>query len=249
MDWLGKRQEQSRLGQILLNKKLISEEQLAQAIAAQRSTGQRLGEVLAAMQLVSEAQLRGAIRRQRNLRMAGALAAALLGPLQAAAGTAAAAVPVPARSAPERPMRALSDGELREVAGQGGDGDEALRAQTRQAERLLAQLQPLLAHGEKHKQDEGGPALRVLGDIAALFNPLSLLLGADVSIRDVVYDPEHARAVVNKDGSVTFYLPSSIGEISLTNIRVGQSHEGPSFGSLQIRDIDLKGTSITVRKL
>jgi hypothetical protein len=249
MDWLGQRQDQSRLGQILLGKKLISEEQLERAIEAQLSSGQRLGEVLASMMLVTEAQLRGAIRRQRNLRMGAALAAALLGPLQAAVGTAAAAVPIPIRSAPERPMRALSDAELGEVAGQGGDGDEALRAQARMAERLLAQLQPLLARGQQHKQDEGGPALRVLGDIAALFNPLALMLGADVSIRDVVVDPEHARAVVNKDGSVTFYLPSSIGEISLKNIRVGHAHEGPSFGSLQMRDIDLRGTTITVRKL
>lgn len=248
MDWLGQRQEQSRLGQILLGKRLISEDQLAQAIQAQLFSGQRLGEVLASMKLVTEAQLRGAIRRQRNLRMAATLAAALLGPLHAVAGTAAGAA-LPVRSAPERSLRALSDAELSEVAGHGSGGDDALRAQARQAERLLAQLQPLLARGQQDRREDGGPGLRVLGDIAALFNPLSLLLGADVSIRDVVYDPEHARAVVNKDGSVTLYLPSSIGEISMKNIRVGHAHEGPSFGSLQMRDIDLRGTSITLRKL
>lgn len=245
MDWLGQRQEQSRLGQILLGKKLISEEQLAQAIAAQHRSGKRLGEVLAELKLITEAQVRGAMRRQRNLRMAAALAGALLAPVQALAATAAAAPPVLQRS-----MTALSDVELGKVAGQGA-GEDGLRLQARQAERLLAALQQLQAGAaqDQHGRHDDAAAARVLGQLATLFNPLAGLLHADVVVTGVKVDPEHARAVVNKDGSVTFYLPSSIGEIQLRNIRVGHAASGPSFGSLQIRDIDLRGSSITVRRI
>ncbi|GAB3419356.1 hypothetical protein NX774_13425 [Massilia agilis] len=244
MDWLGQRQEQSRLGQILLGKKLISEEQLAQAIAAQRSSGKRLGEVLAELKLITEAQVRGAMRRQRNLRMAAALAGALLAPVQALAASTAVAPPVVQRS-----MTALSDAELGKVAGQGA-GEDGLRLQAQHAERLLAALQQLHADAASQhgKHDDNGGA-RVLAQLATLFNPMAGLLNADVSVKDVKVDPAQARAVVNKDGSVTFYLPSSIGEIQLKNIRVGHATSGPSFGSLQIRDIDLRGSSITVRRI
>src|SRR4051812_30061585 len=109
MDWLNQNRQKSQLGQILVGKKLISEGQLELAIAEQGRTGQRLGEVLAAMRLITEAQVRGAIRRQRNLRMAAAVATALLGPLQAYAAVVAApaaAVAVRALSS-ERGMREL----------------------------------------------------------------------------------------------------------------------------------------------
>jgi hypothetical protein len=55
--------------------------------------------------------------------------------------------------------------------------------------------------------------------------------------------------VVNKDGSVTLRLPSTIGEIRFDNIRVGKATSGPSFGSISLHDIDLRGTTITVKKM
>jgi hypothetical protein len=254
MDWLTRNRQKSQLGQILVGKKLISEAQLEQAIAEQGRTGQRLGEVLAAMKLITEAQVRGAIRRQRNLRMAAAVTTALLGPLQAYAAVAAApAAAVSVRALPgERGLRELSDEELGEVAAQGRD-DDALRDQALRAALRLAALdaqgapaqaaQAALAHGAP------GEGLRVVGELARVFNPLGALLGADTSIRDVVYDPANSTAVVNKDGSVTLRLPSTIGEISFRNIRVGQAAGGPSFGSVTLHDIDLRGTTITVKKL
>jgi hypothetical protein len=252
MDWLSRQREQSRLGQILVGKRLLTQEQLARAIAEQRRSGQRLGAVLAAMQLVSNAQLRGAMRRQRNLRMAAALSAALLGPLQAAGAVAATPATVAARAVQgERTLRPLADAELAGVRGQGGP-DDALLAEARAAERRLAALLGQgQGQGDKARGRDGGgeQGVRVLGELAGLLNPLSRLFNAEVSVKGIVYDPAQARAVVHKDGSVTFYLPSSIGEISLKHIRVGHADSGPSFGNLEIRDIDLRGSAITVRKL
>jgi hypothetical protein len=248
MDWMTQNREKSQLGQILLGKKLISEAQLDAAIREQGRSGRRLGEILADMKLITEAQVRGAIRRQRNLRMAAALATALLGPLQAyAAVTAAPAAAVSTRALGERSLRELSDEELGEIMAQGRD-DDALRDQARQAELRLTALAGLVGaqagHKVQHALPEGG--MRVLGELAQVFNPLAMLLSADTKISDVTYDAENSHAVVNKDGSITLRMPSTIGEISFRNIRVG-SGPGPSFGSVDIRDIDLRGTTISVK--
>jgi hypothetical protein len=249
MDWMTQSREKSQLGQILLGKKLISEAQLDAAIREQGRSGRRLGEILADMKLITDAQVRGAIRRQRNLRMAAAPATALLGPLHAyAAVTAAPAAAVSTRTVGERSLRELSDQELGEIMAQGRD-DDALRDQARQAELRLAALAGQAganaALNLQHALPDGG--VRVLGELVQVFNPLGMLLSADTTVRDVRYDAANSHAVINKDGSITLRMPSTIGEISFRNIRVG-SAPGPSFGSVEIRDIDLRGTTISVKR-
>ena len=251
-DWMTKRGDRSRLGQILIEKKLISQDQLDAAIRAQEASGRRLGEILADMKLITQAQVRGAVRRQRSLRMAAALATALLGPLHAYAAVAAA--PAAAVSTRLPGARELSDAELGDVAAQGRN-DDALRDHARQAELRLAAL---VGEGNGQSQGQGLQAavqhalpndgVRVLGELATLFNPLALMLSADTTVRDVSYDPDNSHATLNKDGSVTLRLPSTIGEISFRNIRVG-SHPGPTFGSIEIHDIDLRGTTISVKPI
>jgi hypothetical protein len=256
-DWMTRSTNRSRLGQILIEKKLISQEQLDAAIRAQEQSGRRLGEILADMKLITQAQVRGAVRRQRSLRMAAALATALLGPLHAYAAVAAApaaavSTRLPGESGREngRGMRALSDEELSDVSAQGRN-DDALRDQARQAELRLIALaaqggQQGLHAAVQHALPNDG--VRVLGELATVFNPLALLLSADTTVRDVSYDPANSHATVNKDGSITLRLPSTIGEISFRNIRVG-SHPGPTFGSIEIHDIDLRGTTISVKPI
>jgi hypothetical protein len=85
----------------------------------------------------------------------------------------------------------------------------------------------------------------VVGEISKLLNPVLGFLEADTSMKNVVYDPSKAAATINKDGSLTLSLPSSIGEIAFNNIRV-KGTEGSSFGSISIKGIDLTGTTITL---
>jgi len=92
VDWLNQNQTKSKLGQILVGKKLISEQQLNAAISQQNKTGQRLGDILAEWKIVTRHQVQGAVRRQRNLRLAATVATALLGPLHAYAAVTAAPV-------------------------------------------------------------------------------------------------------------------------------------------------------------
>ena len=228
MGWLTHHQSKSQIGQLLVKKRLISEEQLARAIERQRGTGQRLGDILAEWNLVTHQHVREALRKQRQLRMAAAIVTAMLAPLETYAVEALPAIAAGATTLPNRPggaggLRALSEDELGDTSAQGLD------------EELLLQVR------EQGKQR----SLGVSGDVAKLLNPVLGFLQSDVSMKDVVYDPTMAAAAINRDGSLTLRLPSSIGEISFQNIRVKGS-DGPSFGSIAIQGIDLSGTTITL---
>ncbi len=225
MGWLSNSQNKSMLGQLLVRQQLITEEQLASAIALQRKTGQRLGDIFAELNLISQQHIEEALRKQRRLRMAAAIAASLLAPLETYAASALPAAALTASApvgASGRALRALSEEELGDTSAQGLSDD--------------------LVSAVKHAR---GNSLEVVGEMGKLLNPVLGFLEADTTMKNVVYDPSKAAATLNKDGTLTLSLPSSIGEIAFNNIRV-RGTEGSSFGSISIKGIDLTGTSITV---
>lgn len=126
-------------------------------------------------------------------------------------------------SANESSMIPMNDEELSSVSAQG-------------LERLIDQL---------IRNQNNPDGVKTAGAIIKLLNPTLLFLDADITMKDVVYDADHAISTVNKDGSITLALPSTIGQISFKDIRVSGS-TGPSFGSIEINNIDLRGTTITV---
>ncbi len=236
MKTLKQQQEQSRLGQILVKKNLISHAQLSQAMYHQASTGKRLGDILTEWDLVNHQHVQAALGAQRKLRIAASLVTAMLAPLQFAH----AATPVPATEAtqhdasvqPKRmAMAALSDADLDAVSAQG----------------LNDQLLEIVAKGDSNKD-----GVEVLGTIAKAMNPIwGALWGAlssDMKMKGVVYDAHRSMAMANADGSITLGLPRSIAEISFTNIRpvAKGSVGGPSMGSITLRDIQFNNTKITL---
>ncbi len=58
------RPEKIRLGEVLIQQKLLSEEQLNQALADQKRTGRKLGRVFVENGFVTEEQISGALARQ-----------------------------------------------------------------------------------------------------------------------------------------------------------------------------------------
>ncbi|HEY0846389.1 MAG TPA: hypothetical protein VGE12_13555 [Noviherbaspirillum sp.] len=92
-----------------------------------------------------------------------------------------------------------------------------------------------------------GVAVEVLGDTGLLLNPLPSLLEADITFRDVVFNPNSPWMVSDSNGNAYIRIPQSIGELSIRNIRIAGS-KGASFGSVTIRDIDFTGTIIRVTK-
>ena len=231
MEWFTQNQTQSRLGQILVKKKLISHEQLKKAIDRQASTGERLGDILTGWNVVTNQHIQAALRAQRNLRLAASLVTAMIAPLHAYASA-----PEPViRSVqqdfaenPKKTMTAMTEDDLDGVSAQGLNNE--------------------LLEIVRNKDNDKNSGVEVLGKMAKLMNPLLAFLDADTSMKDVLYDPNKAAAVVNADGSITLSMPSSIGEISFKNIRpvAAGGVGGPSMGSITLRDIQFNNTKITL---
>ena len=231
MEWFTQNKNQSRLGQILVKKKLISDAQLQDAIRRQSSTGERLGDILTAWNVVSGQHIEAALRAQRNLRLAASVVTAMLAPLQAYAATPAPAVESTQfenAPTPRKGLVAMDESAMDGVSAQGLQQD-------------------LLDLVDKRSSTQKSGA-EVLGTMAQLMNPILGFLESDMSIKDVVYDPKKAMATPNPDGSITLSMPSSIGEISFKNIRpvaVG-GVGGPSMGSITLSNIQFNDTKVTV---
>jgi len=216
--------ERSRLGQLLVAKGIISEDQLRKAIEQQQQSGQRLGEILTEWNLATRRQINNVLLKQRSVRTSAALITALMGPLQAFA-----AVPAPlpqfagaASSQRSSGMQALSEEELGDVSGQGITQDS---------------IRALVSNAK-----DGS-----IKDLAKLMNPLLMMFESEMSIKNVAYDADSAMSVINPDGSITLHLSTTIGELKFSHIRVrGTSIDGPSFGTLTISNLDLRGTTITI---
>jgi hypothetical protein len=227
MGWLNQSHEKSLFGQLLVKQNLISEEQLTKAIDQQRKTGQRLGDIFAEWNVITQHHVQQALRKQRHLRLAATIATALLAPLETYAVEPLPVAQVTLQAqALESPhgLRTMTEEDLDHVSAQ-GLSDELANSVTKNMSRRNG--------------------VEVLGDVAKLLNPVLGVLEAETTMKDVVYDPTNAAAVINKDGSITLRMPSSIGELSFQNIRVRGS-DGPSFGSIFIRGIDLTGTTVTL---
>jgi len=250
MDWLKENHQKSQLGQLLLKKKLISEEQLNRAIALQKNTGQLLGDIFTELNIVTRHQIQSVLRKQRNLRRMATIVTALLGPMQVYA---AAAAPIPVEQtqtatteAQQESLRMLNEEELAEIVGQ-GILDETLsdwlnlKGSTNNNLALQNLTSPQFS--AMARQTSG---LLILGELVTVMDPLLALFSAQISAGDVVYNPANAASVVNKDGSITLSLPSSIGELNFNNIRVMGSNS-PNLGTVQIKGIDLAGTTVTLK--
>lgn len=216
--------QNSRLGQILVNKGLISAAQLDQAIQLQLRNGLRLGETLIAQGWASERQVRRALKKQNNLRLAATLVAALLGPFQLASADIQRQAPAIGQSHQQRGLKPLSDSEMSDINAQGFDET----------------LQSLFVSAE------AGDGVGTMKQLARLVLPVVDSLQAETSMKDVVYDTEHMASSLNPDGSISLRLPSSIGEMRFDNIRVAGAPQSQSMGSLSLQDIDLSQASLRV---
>lgn len=216
--------QNSRLGQILVNKGLISAAQLDQAIQLQLRNGLRLGETLIAQGWASERQVRRALKKQNNLRLAATLVAALLGPFQLASADIQRQAPAIGQSHQQRGLKPLSDSEMSDINAQGFDET----------------LQSLFVSAE------AGDGVGTMKQLARLVLPVVDSLQAETSMKDVVYDTEHMASSLNPDGSISLRLPSSIGEMRFDNIRVAGAPQSQSMGSLSLQDIDLSQASLHV---
>ncbi|MFI4940425.1 MAG: hypothetical protein ACHP7O_08825 [Burkholderiales bacterium] len=256
MEPIAQSQPDSLLGRLLVNEKLISENHIADALALQRKTGQRLGDIFAQWKLITQDQLQAVLHKQHHLRLKSIIEKTLVASLEAAVliapseAYAAPSVPEPVtQNASQITPRALNDKELSEISGQSiqkenlNDWLNMKSTQSGSTAALQITVNDLL-----HPKSTQSAGLQVLGDLTKLMNPILMLLSADTTVSDIVYDPAHAAPVINKDGSITLNLPSWIGEINFRDIHVAGS-TGPSLGDISLKNINLTGTTMTLKTL
>jgi len=218
-------QQNSRLGQILVTKGLITSHQLDKAIQLQLTNGLRLGETLIQQGWLSERQLGRALKKQNNLRLAATLVAALLSPFQLASADVQRQAPTSiTRHEVPKGLKPLSDREMSDVSAQGFDDT----------------LQELLVSAES------GDGVGAIKQLSRLVMPVVDSLDAETSLHDVQYDTAHASSSLNPDGSINVRLPSSIGEVRFDNIRVAGAPKTQSMGSLSLQNIDLSQASLKI---
>lgn len=218
-------QQNSRLGQILVSKGLITSTQLDKAIQLQLTNGLRLGETLIQQGWISERQLGRALKKQNNLRLAATLVAALLSPFQLASADVQRQAPTSiTRQEAPKGLKPLSDREMSDVSAQGFDDT----------------LQSLLVSAE------GGDGVGAIKQLSRLVMPVVDSLDAETSLHNVQYDTQHASSSLNPDGSINVRLPSSIGEVRFDNIRVAGAPKTQSMGSLSLQNIDLSQASLKI---
>lgn len=220
--------QHSRLGQILINKGLITSKQLDEAIKLQLTSKKRLGEILVEQGLVTEKQIHKALRKQTNLRLTATLVAALMMPFQpllaSQRGDLSADI-VASQNIDALGMQPLSELEMSDVHAQG-------------LEQTLQQV---------FTSAQNGDGVDTLQQLAKLVMPVLDSLQAEQSMKDVVYDTANMTSTFNADGSINVRLPSSIGEMRFDNIRVAGAPTSQSMGSLVLSDIDLSSASLTIK--
>lgn len=218
--------QKSRLGQLLIDKGLVTAAQLDSAIKLQLTSSKRLGEIFIEQGVLTERQLSKALKKQNSLRLTATLVAALLSPFQMASADMQRQTPPSMISQQQAPhgMQALSDAEMSGVSAQG----------------LNDVLQGIFA---KAGSDDG---VGTVGQPAKLVLPVLNSLEAETSMHDVQYDTSKMTSIINADGSINVRLPSSIGELRFDNIRVAGANPGQSFGSVVMQDIDLSQASLRI---
>jgi hypothetical protein len=215
--------QKSRLGQLLIDKGLVTATQLDSAIKLQLTGNKRLGEIFIEQGVLTERQLNKALKKQTNLRLTATLVAALLSPFQMASADIG-RTQTPSASHMQAPhgMQALNDSEMSDVSAQG----------------LNDVLQGIFANA--------GSADGTVGQLAKLVMPVLDSLQAETSMQNVQYDTSKMTSIINADGSINVRLPSSIGELRFDNIRVAGAGTSQSFGSVIIQDIDLSQASLRI---
>ena len=233
----------SRLGLLLVRKRLITEQQLDDALKVQLKTSKRLGEVLIEQGILTPKQLQKALKKQSRYRFIAAFIAMILGPMSFGAfasqsnSTQTSDQTSSSQVNHYQGLKALDDDSLADISGQGLNSPEQAFSN------LLASAQGVAVDHE-NELSELGP----LNDLMSALNPISSMFDSDVSIKGVKYNSSKPRQIINEDGSIEFSLPEEIEEIAFKNMRVKGADTQNSLGDIIISNVRFSDqSSITIR--
>ncbi len=232
----------SRLGLLLIRKRLITPQQLDSALQIQLITNKLLGEVLIEQGFLSQRQLTRALKKQSRYRFIAAFIAMILGPMSFGAFASSNSSQTQNQVSQSQldsyqGLKALDDDSLDSIQGKG------LNTPQQAFENLLTSAQGTNSQHQDELSDLGP-----LNDIVNALNPISSMLDSDVSIIGVKYNPNKSRQIIHEDGSIEFSLPEEIEEIAFRNMRVKGSDSQHSMGDIVISNIRFSDqSSIRIR--
>ncbi len=260
--------QRSRLGELLIDKGLITRAQLDQALLVQSTSGLRLGEVLQAQGWLTAAQLERALKRQKRYRLAITMAAAVAAPLAPMAAVAAPEMAVAAQMRGSG-LQSIDDEGLESVSGQGGiNVAAALSSAVGQAATPASSAvstvmtQQAMATSATTGQVQGGnlaqlaQALTPQGGTDAVSMAINavksvLPIQANISINGAVYANGAATPAtglpIDANGDIQIAVPTHIDSIVFQNIQVqGSAASGPAMGDVALVNVNMGNTSIKV---
>ena len=235
----------SRLGLLLIRKKLITSVQLDDALQIQLITHKRLGEVLIEQGALTPRQLKKALKKQSRYRLVATFIAMILGPMSfgAFAGQSTSSQ-IPGQASQSQidhyqGLKALDDESLDLIQGQG------LNTPQQAFGNLLASAN---ANGAEGLHQDALSELGPLNDIVTALNPIASMFDSDVSIKGVKYSSNKPRQIIHDDGSIEFSLPEEIEEIAFKNMRVKGADTQNTLGDIIISNVRFSSqSSIRIR--
>lgn len=255
-----KRQFNSRLGRVLVNKGLLSEAQLDFALQEQARSGQRLGEVLVAQGWINNQDLHRALKRQSLIRKAGALATVICAPLHATTGFAATlggspAMPTARAAVGEQQalpggLVPMTDAEMGEALGQGPNtpfGFDFAKGYDGVTAGLRTKYDESDDEDDDNEERIAGELMDSVTTVAGI-GPISSLIEADISMEGFRRPEGMPTLSILPDGAVRIYTGYEVDRINIENIRVKGSDDPATFGSIYISDVKVDpGSNYTIR--
>lgn len=241
--------DRSRLGRLLINRGLLNERQLSEALQLHQKTGQRLGEILTSSGVITEKELSRTLKHQQRHRYAAAFVAMAVAPFQtsvamAAGATGAMPIPKTASSEASGRMQALDDEAMAGVGAQGLQEDYQLLASL--ASTRTEDMRPNRSSSQISRDDlpEG---VKVMGTLGKIFFPLANVLDAEIEIEGVYFDPSRIKPLITEDGAFNINLPARIERLSFIDIRPAGTH-GATMGSMHFEGIQFsENSSLVIR--
>lgn len=254
--------QNSRLGRLLVNKGYISEQNLDSALIEQGKTGGRLGEILVAQGSLTDHDLRRTLRRQSSMRKTAAMVTMICAPLQpltAFAASSASPLPIPSSRAELNAdalgqlggLKLMSDSELDEVSAQGFIAPPSALGVQHNYDMAGAGMMHKYNDDEEEDRQTDEQIAYELADTVMTFaglGPISGLIDANISVEGLRYAEGRQMIEVTADGGMKLYMPESIDRISMEDMRVKGSDDQATFGSIYMSDITFgSNSSYTIR--
>jgi hypothetical protein len=221
----------SRLGTLLVQKKLINKLQLQEALHIQTRDNKRLGEVLLDQKFITPKQLKKSLKRQSRHRYIAAAMAMVLGLFQPISANAISGQDTLTNTSKEQMLSAsnmepLDNNALGSIVAQG----------------INEETQSLISNLLNSGEGDGSE----LNNLAAITFPILNFIDADIQLHGVEYAQDRDRKIITSDGAIDLQLPVKIAEMTFKNIRIKGT--GNSMGDITVSNIQFgEGSSLKIR--